>query len=59
MDAALKAKIMSAGSRPDPVTTEIVRNGLIAATGSNAGLRSRPVMALRRLTISAFSAGAE
>src|SRR5439155_13273427 len=32
MDAALKAKIMSAGSRPDPVTTEIVRNGLIAAT---------------------------
>ena len=32
MDAALKAKITSAGSRPDPVTTEIVRNGLIAAT---------------------------
>ena len=32
MDAALKAKTMSAGSRPDPVTTEIVRNGLIAAT---------------------------
>ena len=32
MDAALKAKITSAGYRPDPVTTEIVRNGLIAAT---------------------------
>src|SRR6478609_5976061 len=32
MDAALKPKISSAGSRPDPVTTEIVRNGLIAAT---------------------------
>ena len=32
MDAALKAKITSASSRPDPVTTEIVRNGLIAAT---------------------------
>ena len=32
MDAALKPKISSAGYRPDPVTTEIVRNGLIAAT---------------------------
>src|SRR5262245_33730494 len=32
MDAALKAKITAAGYRPDPVTTEIVRNGLIAAT---------------------------
>ena len=32
MDAALKAKLTSAGYRPDPVTTEIVRNGLIAAT---------------------------
>src|SRR5262249_4133752 len=32
MDATLKAKITSAGYRPDPVTTEIVRNGLIAAT---------------------------
>ena len=29
MDAALKAKLTSAGYRPDPVTTEIVRNGLI------------------------------
>ena len=32
MDAALKAKLTSTGYRPDPVTTEIVRNGLIAAT---------------------------
>jgi N-methylhydantoinase B len=32
MDVPLKAKLASAGYRPDPVTTEIVRNGLIAAT---------------------------
>src|SRR6476659_1866792 len=32
MDAALQPKTSSAGYRPDPVTTEIVRNGLIAAT---------------------------
>ena len=32
MDAAPKPKVASAGYRPDPVTTEIVRNGLIAAT---------------------------
>ena len=32
MDAALKRKATSAGQRTDPVTTEIVRNGLIAAT---------------------------
>src|SRR6185295_11012989 len=32
MDAALKPKPASAGHRVDPVTTEIVRNGLIAAT---------------------------
>src|ERR671931_2598112 len=32
MDVPLKAKLASAGYQPDPVTTEIVRNGLIAAT---------------------------
>jgi hypothetical protein len=32
MDAALKPKPASTGNRVDPVTTEIVRNGLIAAT---------------------------
>ena len=32
MDAALKPKPASTGHRVDPVTTEIVRNGLIAAT---------------------------
>src|SRR5437588_8509248 len=32
MDAALKPKVASARYRSDPVTTEIVRNGLIAAT---------------------------
>ena len=32
MDAVLKAKASSGGHRADPVTTEIVRNGLIAAT---------------------------
>src|SRR6201991_4210016 len=32
MDAELKTKTRSAGHRTDPVTTEIVRNGLIAAT---------------------------
>src|SRR5512133_2158269 len=32
MDVPLKAKLASAGHRIDPVTTEIVRNGLIATT---------------------------
>src|SRR5713226_5255703 len=32
MDAELKPRTTSAGHRTDPVTTEIVRNGLIAAT---------------------------
>ena len=32
MDAALKPKPASSRHRVDPVTTEIVRNGLIAAT---------------------------
>src|SRR3954468_4760932 len=32
MDAALKPKTAATGHRVDPVTTEIVRNGLIAAT---------------------------
>src|SRR5215208_6205839 len=32
MDVALKSKAGSAAHRVDPVTTEIVRNGLIAAT---------------------------
>src|SRR5262249_46051163 len=32
MDAELKNKATSAAQRTDPVTTEIVRNGLIAAT---------------------------
>ena len=32
MDATLQAKPASAGHRSDPVTTEIVRNSLIAAT---------------------------